>query len=64
MDTYPLLCRLCGSEFVPEHDGQLYCTEDCESADKKIDEAEARREEKDSEFREAIKNLPDRKRGG
>jgi hypothetical protein len=34
-------CRLCGAEYQPEEAGQLYCSEECLSADKKIDEAEA-----------------------
>ena len=38
-------CRLCGDPFVPEDPDQLYCTEVCESTDRKIDEKEARREE-------------------
>jgi hypothetical protein len=37
-------CRLCGYPFVPEEPGQLYCCEYCESTDRKIDEAESRRE--------------------
>jgi hypothetical protein len=40
-------CRLCGYPFVPEEPEQLYCCEYCESTDRKIDEAEARREERD-----------------
>ena len=32
--------------FVPEDPDQLYCTEICDSTDRKIDEAEARREER------------------
>lgn len=39
-------CRLCGYPFVPEDPDQLYCSEVCESTDRKIDEAEARREER------------------
>lgn len=39
-------CRLCGYPFVPEYEGQLHCNEDCESRDRKIDEAEQRREER------------------
>jgi hypothetical protein len=37
-------CRLCGYPFVPEEPEQLYCCEYCESTDRKIDEAESRRE--------------------
>jgi hypothetical protein len=37
-------CRLCGYPFVPEEPDQLYCCEYCESTDRKIDEAESRRE--------------------
>jgi Zn finger protein HypA/HybF involved in hydrogenase expression len=40
-------CRLCGYPFVPEMDDQIYCCELCESTDRKIDEAEARREERE-----------------
>jgi len=37
-------CRLCGDPFIPEDTDQLYCSELCDSTDRKIDEAEARRE--------------------
>ncbi len=37
-------CRLCGDPFIPEERDQLYCCEDCESVDRKIDEREQRRE--------------------
>ena len=40
-------CRLCGAPFVPEEEGQLFCCEDCEYRDRKIDEAEIRREERE-----------------
>jgi hypothetical protein len=40
-------CRLCGYPFVPEEPEQLYCCEYCEATDRKIDEAEARREGRD-----------------
>jgi len=39
-------CRLCGYPFVPEEPEQLYCCEYCEATDRKIDEAEARAEER------------------
>ena len=39
------LCRLCGYPFVAEEEGQQYCCEDCQTKDRKIDEAEARRED-------------------
>jgi len=46
-DVQRKACRLCGAEFVPEEDpGQLYCSEECERRDAKIDEAEARAEER------------------
>jgi hypothetical protein len=41
-----ITCRLCGYVFVPEFKGQLYCDEDCEFRDRKIDEAEVRAEER------------------
>lgn len=41
------LCRLCGDAFVPEFKEQIYCREYCESTDRKIDEAEQRREERE-----------------
>jgi hypothetical protein len=40
------LCRLCGYSFVPEEPEQLYCDEWCGYADRLVDEAEARREER------------------
>ena len=46
MTAIERLCRLCGDPFVPEDPDQLHCSELCESTDRKIDEAEARREEK------------------
>lgn len=39
-------CRFCGYPFKPEFEGQLYCDENCELIDRKIDEAEQRREER------------------
>lgn len=39
-------CRFCGDQFVPEDPGQFYCSELCDSKDRKIDEAEQRREER------------------
>jgi predicted nucleic acid-binding Zn ribbon protein len=39
-------CRLCGYPFIAEEADQLYCSELCESTDQKIDEVEARREER------------------
>lgn len=41
------LCRFCGYPFVAEEEGQQYCSEDCESVDRKIDEREQRREERE-----------------
>ena len=40
-------CRFCGAEFIPEEKGQRFCSEDCEYRDRKIDEAEAKREERE-----------------
>jgi hypothetical protein len=40
------LCRLCGSTFLPEYTEQLYCSDECEVTDRKIDEAVDRGEER------------------
>jgi len=54
MKDHPLMaepecdeCRFCGAEFIPEEKGQRFCSEDCEYKDRKIDEAEAKREERE-----------------
>ena len=40
------LCRFCGYPFTAEYEGQQYCSELCESTDRRIDEMEVRREER------------------
>ena len=42
-------CRLCGAEYEPDEERQRYCSELCEDIDRKIDEAEIRREEREDQ---------------
>ena len=49
LPTPEIPCRLCGSPFVPEEQGQKFCSEDCERRDRAIDAAEQKREEREDD---------------